>query len=239
MITAKFGSKKFEVSNKVIYTPNGISFSEELDIEETAVSGKKPTLNVKGIKLQPLDFDVKLDSRFVDVLAEIRYWKNTLLGKKSQEFSLGNHTVGKFLLTKVNTKNISINKNGVYTSATITLSFIEDANVVKATTTTAKAGAVTNSASSANSSIKVGTIVKPKSGTRWYQTAKQALKKSGTSGRAYQQELRVSYVFSQNGKVVCVNPQGLGWLKVEDVIIVNKSNTPKPLPIKNKQVALN
>ena len=125
MITAQFGSKKFEVSNKKIYTPNGVSFSEEINIEETEVSGKKPTVTIKGIKLMPLDFEVKLDARFVDIDAEIQFWKKTLNAKKPYPFKLGKYTIGTFYLTKYNVAETAINRQGVYTSAKLSLSFTE------------------------------------------------------------------------------------------------------------------
>ena len=224
MITARFGSKKFEVSSKKIYTPKGIAFSEELDIEEAAVSGKKPTVTIKGVKLIPLSFEVKLDSRFVDVDAEMRFWKSTLLAKQSQFFTLGKYSLGKFYLTKYDVKETTINKNGVYTSALISLSFTEDGkytNTPKTTTTTTKKAATVKS-STKTTSVKVrkGSTIKPKSGVRWYYTAEGAIKKTGKSGKAYQKNMKVTYTYSKNGKLVCVNPNGLGWLKVEDVTVV-------------------
>lgn len=231
MITAKFGTKIFEVSSKKIYTPSGVSVSEELNIEETEVSGKKPTVSIKGVKLQPLSFDVKLDSRFVDVLTEIKFWKNTLLAKKSQNFSLGNSSMGKFFLTKYDLKSITINKNGVYTSALISLSFTEDGAATNSagassTPTTKKATAVKSSSSKSTAlTIKVGATIKPKSGTRWYETAEGALKKSGKSGKAYQKNMTIKYIYKKSGKIVCVNPQGLGWMKVEDVTLVKATST--------------
>lgn len=224
MITAKFGSKSFEVSSNKIYTPDGISISEELDLEETAVSGAKPTVKVKGIKLQDLDFDVRLDARFVDVKNEISYWKKILLAKTAQAFSLGNYSIGKFLLTKVGIKSIAIGKNGVYLSATISLSFKE--YNAPATTTTAK--------KSSSTSIKIGSTVKPKSGARWYLTAQAALKKTGRSGKAYNKKLKVVNIYPKTGKVKCValadvgattkgaSAKGnvlsaLGWLLAADV----------------------
>ena len=65
--------------------------------------------------------------------------------------------------------------------------------------------------------IKVGTNVKPKSGTRWYYTAEGAINKTGKSGKAQNTALTVSHVY-QNGKAI--NPQGLGWMRPEDVDIV-------------------
>ncbi len=224
MITAKFGSKSFEVSSKKIYTPNGVSISEELDIEEKEVSGKKPTVKVKAIKLQGLSFELKLDSRFVDVDTELRWWKNTLLAKKSQLFYLGSYTIGKFFLTKYDIKDTTINKNGIFTSAVISLSFSEDgayANSKKINfETTKKASTVKSSAKTSSVKIRKGSTIKPKSSVRWYYTAEGAIKKTGKSGKAYQKNMPVTHTYSKSGKIVCVNPQGLGWLKVEDVTVV-------------------
>lgn len=224
MITAKFGSKKFEVSSKKIYTPDGVSISEELNLEETEKSGKKPTVSVKGIKLQSLSFELKLDSRFVDVDTELRWWKNTLLAKKSQLFYLGSYTIGKFFLSKYDVKNTTINKNGIFTSAVLSLSFTEDGAYANSNKinfeTTKKATAVKASNKTTTTKIRKGSTIKPKSGVRWYYTAEGAIKKTGKSGKAYQKNMTVTYTYSKNGKIVCVNPSGLGWLKVEDVTVV-------------------
>lgn len=228
MITAKFGDKSFEVSPKKIYTPNGTSISEEIDFEETEVSGKKPTVKAKAIKLQGLSFELKLDSRFVDVDKELRWWKNTLLAKASQFFYLGSYTIGKFFLAKYDIKNITMNKDGIFTSASLNLSFTEDgkyANSKKINFETTKKAATVKSSTSSSPSIGVGTVIKPKSGVRWYYTAEDALKKTGKSGKAYQQNLTITYTYSKNGKIVCVNPKGLGWLKVEDCTFVSNSST--------------
>lgn len=225
MQTAKFGDKKFEVSPSKILTPNGVSISEELDLEETEVSGKKPTVKVKGIKPQGLSFDLKLDSRFVNVDTELRWWKNTLLAKKSQLFYLGSYKIGKFLLAKYEVKNTTINKEGVFTSALISLSFTEDgkyANSNKINFESTKKAAAVKASSSASASTKIrkGSTIKPKSNVRWYYSAEGAIKKSGKSGKAYNKNMKVTHTYSKSGKIVCVNPQGLGWLKVEDVTVV-------------------
>ena len=230
MITAKFGSKRFEVNSKKIYTPSGLTISEELNIEETEVSGKKPKTNIKGIKLQGLNFDLKLDAQFVDVVAELRAWKRFLLDKKSYLFVLGKYEVGQFFLTKYDIKNTTMNKNGVFTGALISLSFTEDGayanSKTKNFTIPQKASAVKSSVTTPvvkTIVLQKGTIIRPKSGVRWYYTAEGALKKSGKSGKAYQKDMAVTYIYKKNGKIVCVNPQGLGWLKVEDVTLVDNA----------------
>ena len=188
MVSAKFGTQNFYVSPTTIYTPDGVSISEELDLEEKEVSGKKPTVKVKGIKLQGLSFELKLDVRFVDVQAKLYFWKNTLLKKKSEFFYLGSYLIGKFFLTKYDVKNIKINKNGEITSALISLSFSEDGayansrKIIFESTNkkaaTVKASANTNTAAK---KIRKGSTIKPKSGVRWYYTADGAIKKTGKS----------------------------------------------------------
>ena len=237
MKTAKFGGKEFVVTSSKILTPDDLSLSESLDIEETEVSGKKPSVKVKGIKLQTLSFKVQLDRRFVDVTAELRYWKNILLAKSSKMLVYGSYKVGQFFLTQYDVSDISLLKNGDYSRATLTLTFTEhgdyynkhgkvnfdgsSASASSTASTNTKAAAVKKSASTTtkkkSTTIKKGTKVKPKSGTRWYYTAEGALKKTGKSGKAYNKAMTVSYIY-QNGKAI--NPQGLGWMRPEDVDIV-------------------
>ena len=232
MITATFGSKQFEVSQSKIYTPNGVSISEELTLEETEVSGKKPTISVKGIKLRSLSFELKLDARFVNVHKEITYWETTLKEKKSRMFTLGAYSLGQYYLTKTDIKDIILVETGGYASATLSLSFTEDGAVTssnksstssnKSVTTNKKAAAVKQQAilGAAVATVRKGSTIIPKNGTRWYYTADLALKKTGKSGKAYRKQMIVTYVYEKNKKIVCVNPQGLGWLKVEDVTVV-------------------
>lgn len=224
MITAQFGSKKFEVSSSKLYTPDGVTISEELNIEEKEVNKKKPKVNIKGLKLQTVEFDVRLDARFVDVVTELRFWKDTLLSKNSQIFTLGLYTIGMFYLSKYSVKSITINKSGVYTSAIISLSFTEDGAYANSTQTnfasTAKAQTVTKSAKSSAIKVRKGSTIRPKSGVRWYYTADGAMKKTGTSGKAYQMNMKVKLIYPTRGKITCINPEGLGWLKVEDVTVI-------------------
>ena len=218
MITAKFGSKSFEVTSKKIYTPDGLSYSENLNTEETEVSGKKSTVTIKGLGLKSLSFNVKLDSRFVTIATEIKYWEDTMRAGKSENFSLGSTTIGKFFLTGVSVSNVQISKSGVYTQATLTLTFKEDgASTNNQLFPPAKAQTVINSSTSSVANIAKGTKIKPKSGTRWYYTAVGAINRTGKSGKAYNQVMEVTYVY-QNGKAI--NPRGLGWMIPSDVDVV-------------------
>ena len=226
MITVKYGSKNFEVKSNKIYTPDGIEISEALSTEEIEVAGKKPTLQIKGIGLQTINMSVKLDCRFVNVEAELRYWKNILLGKSSAILTIGSYQVGRMFLTSYKIADFVLAKNGKYIKATLDLSFIEDgayANnnkinfTVPKKVTTVKKSATTKSTAK---KVRKGSTIKPKSGVRWYYTAEGAIKKTGKSGKAYQRNMSVTYTYSKGGKIVCVNPSGLGWLKVEDVNVV-------------------
>ena len=126
MITASFGSKKFNVSSSKIYTPDGTAISEEIEFDEKEVKGKKPEQTFKSIKLQSMSFDIKLDARFVTIETELRWWKNKLLAHSSDIFILGGCKIGKFYLQKYDLKDVVINKKGIYVKATLSLTFVED-----------------------------------------------------------------------------------------------------------------
>lgn len=127
MAIATFGSKMFSVSRNKIYTPDDISFSQELDIETQAVEGKKPATYIKGIGLIPLSFKLRLDARFVIVSNEIDWWNKTLVAKVPQVFTLGGKTISKnkFLLKSVEVDNLIVGKGGAYLKADLNLQFEE------------------------------------------------------------------------------------------------------------------
>lgn len=204
MVTAKFGSKKFQVKSKMIYTPNDTSIGESLNIEETERSGKKPTISIKGIKLQTLSFKVQLDARFVTVATEVRWWKNKLLSKKSEVFYLGDYKVGKFVLSDYSVSDIAINKNGTMTKATLSLSFTEDAGTTKATSKTTKTNA-------SASSVKKSTTTKKSTTSSAKKTSKESAKKTELktsiknlmkNGSDYKTTALVSYKFTTNTKIM-------------------------------------
>ena len=220
MITAKFGSKSFEVSANKIYTPDGIPISESLSTEEVEVSGKKPTLNIKGIGLLSISFDVSLNSIFLDVESELDYWTTTLRNKTSQVLSIGKRTLGYFFLTDCSHSDVVLAKDGSYIKAKLSLSFKEDSTkkVVTQTPTPPKTQTVTQSpTTTVSKSITVGTTVKPKANTRWYYTAEGAINRTGTSGVAYQQNIQVSHVYN-NGQAIALGVYG--WMIPSDVTVV-------------------
>lgn len=251
MITAKYGDKKFEVSAKTIFTPNGLSFSEAIDIEEVEQSGKKPAMNIKSIKLKNMSFDLILDARFVTIATEIRWWEKTLQDQKSYDFTLGEVKIGKFFLNQVTVSEVNMNAKGVWTKAKIALSFLEDSGVKASPTSSSggssgEGGSYYSSGSAANAAavkesvrttnlqnFPVGTVVKPYGGARWYSTAKAAHDKNGSNKAVFVTEYVVSSVSVNYADVVYIKPKTSstysGWVRTEDIRIV-----PTPVGAKAK-----
>lgn len=210
MITAKYGSKKFKVEQKTIYTPDGFSISEALNTEETEVSGKKPTLNIKGIGLKSITFDVKLNSRFVTINSEINFWRSMMVSKKAYSLTLGTYNFGNFVVTEYSLKDFQMNKKGVFTSATLTLKFTE-----KGTKATAKASTsngyvkkvtVSLSGKKAKKKIRNGSTVKPVNKyTRMYTSAKNAINKKGSSKVAKVMKYKVTSIYMSGNAAIEVS----------------------------------
>lgn len=233
MVTAKFGSKQFKVTSKMICTPNDFATSESIDIEETERSGKKPSTKVKGIKLQTASFSVLLDARFVNVATEIQWWKNTLRAKSPKDLYFGNYKIGKFYLTQVDVAEANINKNGTYTKAKLSLSFTEYGGSGTSSTNSKSSSSSSRSSNSSASRVKAsastktkakklqrGSVVKAKGGTRMYATYKEAIHKRGSSAKAPTSSSTVTNIISEGGKVVAVQAFGGKWMRVEDVTII-------------------
>lgn len=228
MVSAKFGSKEFKVTEKTIYTPSDTTIGESIDIEETERSEKKPSTAVKGIKLQTLSFSVLLDARFVTIDTELRWWKSTLLAKQSKDFYLGNYKIGRFYLVQYGLSEINMNKQGEYTKAKLTLSFTEDGtyagsnniNFEKVVVPNSSADSVKDSVSSSTTAkdFRIGSVVKPKSGTRWYITAEGAIRKKGTSGKAWEQNFNVTITYKS--PIEAIHLGSSGWMRPEDVTLI-------------------
>lgn len=233
MVTAQFGSKSFSVSKDKIYTPEGVSISESIDIEETEVSGKKPLTKVKGIKLQDVSFEVKLDNRFVDVMTELRWWKSKLLSKKSEYLIIGGYRIGAFYLAQYDFKDIVINKDGEYIKGTLSLSFKENGTfAVNKTINFQNKSTQIGAISSIAIRFRVGSTVKPKSGTRRYGTANNALNKKGSSTKNKNINHKITAIHTGKKAVkikatetVTKNKKKTtktytGWIRVEDMSVV-------------------
>lgn len=233
MITGIFGDKQFAVTGNLIYTPSDTSISESVDIEETEKSGQKPTTKIKGIKLQTVGFDILLDARFVSVITELRYWKSVLLAKSPKDFTLGEYKIGRFYLSQYSVSDIQINKKGEWIKAKLSISLTEDGNYAGSTTTnfsgTRYVTQVTTSlAAKTTKEIRVGSEVKPVSGTRVYGTAYSAVNKTGTSNKVeddiyiIKEIYRVTSMDSPTyGVFIDKSVTGCrGWMRSEDLILV-------------------
>ena len=233
MITAQFGAKKFSVAKNKIYTPEGVSITESIDIEETEVSGKKPLTKVKGIKLQEVSFDVKLDNRFVNIETEVRWWKSKLLSKSSEYLIIGAYRIGAFFLTQYELKDIVTNKDGKYISVTLSLSFKENGTfALNKTINFQSKQTKIGSISSIAINFRVGSTIKPKKGTRRYGNANNALKKKGKSTKNTIIEHKITAIHSgkkavkiKGTETVTKNKKKttktyIGWIRVEDMSVV-------------------
>lgn len=217
MITAQFGTKQFSVSKDKIYTPSDISLSESLDIEETEVVGEKPTTSVKGIKLQTLSFVIMLDARFVDVATELRWWKNVLRSKASHDLFIGSYKIGNFYVSQYDASGIVINRQGEYVSAKLSLSFTENG-------TTETKTPISFEKASSGIKVRVGSTVKPISGTRRYGSADNALGKKGTSSKNEIIDHKVTSIHSGKEAVKIKATSGKttyeGWVRIEDLALI-------------------
>ncbi len=140
MAIATFGSKQFVVSHNKIYTIDGITFSQALNVESQDVEGKKPATYIKGVGLIPLSFSLDLNARFIDVKAEIDWWNNKMLSKVPEVFTIGGKIISrnKFLLKSVAASEITIGKNGKFIKAKLDLQFEEYASSGKKANSSSK-----------------------------------------------------------------------------------------------------
>lgn len=128
MPIATFGTKVFEASSNKIYTFDGFSKSTSLDVENQELENNKPSTYIKGYALDQIGpLTLMLDSRFVDVEAEIQDWNNICLSKIPQFFIMGGKLIGqnKFLLKSVNESEAIINNLGKKIKTKLELSFEE------------------------------------------------------------------------------------------------------------------
>jgi len=127
MSIGAFGNKIFEVNPKRIYTPDGISGSESLNIEMQETDGGKPATYIKGLKELSISFKITLLYPYCDVQSEIDWWFVKLRSKIPEYLTLGNKTwgAGKMLLKDVSFDELTYGQDGVYTKAVLSLSFSE------------------------------------------------------------------------------------------------------------------
>lgn len=126
-VVGAFGDKIFEVSQNKIYTFDGVSISESLNVEMQEVEGGKPATYIKGFGEMNIGFDVLLLSRFCDVDAEISYWLLKMRSKTPEYLTIGKKAYGtnKHLLVSVSVGDVLIAADGTTIRAKVSLSFSE------------------------------------------------------------------------------------------------------------------
>lgn len=142
MPIASYAGKTFSVSSEKVYTFDGLSQKSELITESVDNKSGKQSTYIKGSSLDILSFDIKLNSEYVDVRAEIDAWKAMCEKKKTDLFILGNKALSKnkFLLKSVDIKYNKINNRGEVLSASLSLEFEEYIKAGKPKKTSSGAG---------------------------------------------------------------------------------------------------
>lgn len=127
MSIGAFGDKTFEVSQDRIYTPDGLNYSESLNVEKKETEGGKPTTYIKGLGAMEVGFDIQLKHPFCNVQQEIDWWLLKMRSKTPEYLTIGEKTFGtdKQLLKSVSVADKVILPNGKVISAKISLSFSE------------------------------------------------------------------------------------------------------------------
>lgn len=127
-VIAQWLSKTWEVNPQKIVALEGLATSYKLRADTKDDAEGKPSVNVRGLELQPLSFDTFLsDSVGVDVLAEIESW-GELVGEAGP-FLLAGRRFGpeKIQLIEVSTSDMVVDDFGRIRQAKLLLSFREDA----------------------------------------------------------------------------------------------------------------
>ena len=130
-VTARWRSKRWEVSPKTIKALEGFSTSYSLktgDADDGSDAEGRPPVYKRGMELQPLGIETFLSaSAGVEVRNEIESW-GALVGK-SAPLVLGGRRFGpeKLLLTGIEVSEAFIDDLGRMKQAKITIKFIEDA----------------------------------------------------------------------------------------------------------------
>lgn len=138
MVIGTFGSKKFSVSSKKIYTFNGLELSTSINTEESENGSGKPTVKKTSGASDGLSFSITLTNDNVNVRREIDDWINIQNKGTAYYMIFGKEKYGKnkWLVTSISVSDQEFLQNGIMRKATLNISFKE--KVVKRTATTAK-----------------------------------------------------------------------------------------------------
>lgn len=122
-----FGNKIFEVNLNRIYTFDGLSVSESLNLEQQETDGGKPATYIKGLNEMGISFNIPLLHPYCNVESEIDWWFVKMRSKTPEYLTLGNKTygAGKCLLNSVSVADYVVAPNGLYLKAKLRLNFSE------------------------------------------------------------------------------------------------------------------
>ena len=127
MSIGAFGDKVFDVTQKRIYTPDGLNYKETLSVEMQDSEGDKPSTYIKGLGAMDVGFDIQLKHPFCNVQQEIDWWLKKMRSGVPEYLTIGDKTYGtnKQLLKDVSVADCVFLPNGTVISAKISLSFVE------------------------------------------------------------------------------------------------------------------
>ena len=163
MAVGAFGDKLFEVNQDRIYTPDGISGKESLNMEQQETDGGKPATYIKGLNAMDMSFSITLKYPFCDVQSEIDWWLVKLRSRTPEYLTIGEKTYGtnKMLLNDVGFDDVVI-VAGKTIKAILSLSFSEwtKAGYKKDTTTSSSTSKNTSKKTSSSSGDNTAQAVK-------------------------------------------------------------------------------
>lgn len=127
-VLAQWLNKTWEINPQKIMALENLSTSFELRADTKDDAEGKPSVNVRGLELQPLSFETFLsDSVGIDVRAEIESWSK-LVGESGAFMLAGRRfEPEKIQLIKINTANTIVDDFGRIRQAKLTMNFREDA----------------------------------------------------------------------------------------------------------------
>lgn len=128
MNVGAFGSHTFGACSNWVRVPEDFEFSEEMNVEMQARSGKKPAMYVKGQGEMNIPMKVHLDARLLktDLATEVSWWLKVMRKQSKARLYLFGHYWGTkyFKVTKVHQSNTHV-VGGKQLSCDLELQFIE------------------------------------------------------------------------------------------------------------------
>lgn len=99
--TGHFGDIVFQVSADVVKTWDKLRRSRKASFAEHEVAEGKARLEFTGVGLEEIDFEVRLDARFVNPAKEAKALDEALQAGEPRPLVLGGRPLGKYVLQDV------------------------------------------------------------------------------------------------------------------------------------------